>query len=132
MLSENSYKREYIEACRARIATQVAAWDKLSAVSPDLEPAFFNNMVIVLNSYFTNRMRGMEGKDGNPLNEVCVLTNSLMGNDETLAADSTITWEPDRTVLGLAVGDPIRLTRDDFVRLADAFFEELEGKYPIG
>jgi hypothetical protein len=131
MLSENSYKREYIEACRARIAAQVAAYDQLSAVDPDFEPAFFNNMVIVLGGYFANRMRGMEGKDGNPLNEVRVLTNSMMNNDERLAADSTISWDASRTVLGLHVGDRIALTRDDFVRLSDAFFAELEAKYPV-
>ncbi|MCU1440227.1 MAG: hypothetical protein JWP85_1224 [Rhodoglobus sp.] len=132
MLSENSYSREYIDTCRARVASQVAAFDKLAGVDPEFEHAYFNNMVIVLNSYFTNRMRGMEGKDGNPLNEVRVLSNSMMGNRETVAADSAITWRPEATVLGLDVGDSIRIDRDGFVRLADAFFAELEGKYLHG
>ena len=131
MLSENSYKREYIEACRARVASQVAAYDRLTAVEPDFEPVFFNNMVIVLGGYFTNRMRGMEGRDGNPLNEVRVLTTSMMGNNERLAADSTINWDASHTVLGHRVGDEIHLTRDDFLRLSEAFFAELEARYPI-
>jgi hypothetical protein len=129
MLSENSYSREYIDTSRERVASQVAAFDKLAGVDADFEHAFFNNMVIVLNAYFANRMRGMEGKDGNPLNEVRVLSNSMMGNGETLAPDNAITWRPEATVLGLDVGDPIRIDRDAFLRLAHAFFVELEAKY---
>jgi hypothetical protein len=129
MLSENSYTREYIDSCRGRVAAQIAAFDRLPAVNPEFEHAFFGNMVIVLHACFANRMRGMEGKDGNPLNEVRVLTNSMLGGGESLVADSTITWRPDATVLGLDVGDPIRIDRDGFVHLSDAFFAELEGKY---
>lgn len=132
MLSENSYKREYIEACKARIAKQVAVWDRLAAVDLDFESAFFNNMVIVLDGYFMHRMRGMEGKDGNPLNEVRVLSTSMMSNNERLVADSTVSWDASRTVLGYRVGDDIRVTRDDFARLCAAFFAELEARYPIG
>jgi hypothetical protein len=33
---------------------------------------------------------------------------------------------PEKSVLGLQVGEEVKLTEADFVRLADAFFAELE------
>jgi len=38
-------------------------------------------MVLVLDSSFSHRQRTMELKDGNPLNEVRVLCNSILEND---------------------------------------------------
>jgi hypothetical protein len=71
----------------------------------------------------------MEGKDGNPLNEVRVLCTTLMENDGVLAADKQIRLRPETSVLHLAVGDEIRLTQGEFVRLAEGFFAEIEKKY---
>lgn len=71
----------------------------------------------------------MEGKDGNPLNEVRVLGNSIMHDDGVLTVDKTIKLKAATSVLGLEYGDPIRLTADDFARLAAAFFTELERRF---
>jgi hypothetical protein len=62
----------------------------------------------------------MEGKDGNPLKEVRVLCTSLMENDGVLAADKQIRLRPETSILHLAVGDEIRLTQGEFLRLAEA------------
>jgi hypothetical protein len=86
-------------------------------------------MVLVLDSFFTHRLRGMEGKDGNPLNEVRVLCSSLVENGGAFGADSTIKMNPATSVLGYEVGDAIRVSQPDFVRLAEAFFAEIEKKY---
>ncbi len=86
-------------------------------------------MVLSLDSHFTHRARALEGKDGNPLNEVRVLCNSLVQNGGVLAADKTIRLKPAASVLGYEVGDEIRLTEAAFVRLAEAFFAEIESKY---
>jgi hypothetical protein len=95
-----------------------------------LEPHLFNHMVLALNDYFCHRARGMEGKDGNPLNEVRMLANSIASADGTLQSDKTIRYDPANAVLNYAVGDAIRLSADDFTRLCAAFFDEIERKYP--
>jgi hypothetical protein len=91
------------------------------------EPVF-DNIVLVPDSYFTHRARGREGKDGNPLNEVRVLCNSMVDNDGLLAADKTIKLDASKSVLGY-VGDEILVTEADFVRLSEALFAEMEKKY---
>lgn len=94
-----------------------------------LEAAFFNNMVLALDHYFLHRGRKLEGKDGNPLNEVRIICDSLTDNGGVVAADKTIRMEPDNSVLGLEVGDEIELTEEAFRELARRFLEEIEGRY---
>jgi hypothetical protein len=48
--------------------------------------------------------------DGNPLNEVRMLCDSILRNGGVLAADKTIKFNPAQSVLKLRVGDPITLT----------------------
>ena len=76
-----------------------------------------------------DRRRGQEGKDGNPLNEVRMIADSLLLNDGVLTANSTIKYNPAKAVLGLRIGDAITLTRADFERLAAAFFAEMHAKF---
>jgi hypothetical protein len=42
---------------------------------------------------------------------------------------SSLKLPPDKSVLKLRTGDTIALTHAEFVRLADAFFAEIEEKY---
>jgi hypothetical protein len=144
MLGVSSYPQDYIDYCRESVRRQVAAYEDLmaaarGAASGDaagvegaieaFEPRFFNNMVLVLDACFVHRLRKTEGKDGNPLSEVRVLCASLLTNDGVLGKDSQIKLKPETSVLGLSVGDEIRIAHDDFVRLADAFFSELEARF---
>jgi hypothetical protein len=76
-----------------------------------------------------HRARGLEKKDGNPLNEVRILCNSMMNNNDLMCADKTIKFDPAKSVLKYRVGDEIKLNEADFVRLAAAFFAEIESKY---
>jgi hypothetical protein len=55
---------------------------------------------------------------------------SIMQNDGVLAADKTIKLKPETSVLGYAVGDQIALHASDFARLAQAFFDEIERRFP--
>src|SRR5205807_2695742 len=80
-----------------------------------------------------------EGKDGNPLNEVRILCNSILLNQGRLQVDRLPGWPnststgmelpPEKSVLKLKVGEEVRLNESDFVRLSKAFFAELEKKF---
>jgi hypothetical protein len=143
MLAMNSYPRRWIDACRSRTDAQVRAFRRVAAASSraagkgagpvraleEFEAAFFNNLVIVPDAYFGHRTRGIEKKDGNPLNEVRVLANSMMQNDGVMLADCTIRMSPLTSVLGYAVGDTIRVRTDGFARIAEAFFVEVEKRF---
>ncbi len=134
MFAVTTYAQDYIDECRARMEAQLAAYKRLassatrSAVT-SFEPFFFNNLTLVLDNYFVHRTRAIEGKDGNPLNEVRMLCTSILGNHGVLGVDKTITYTPEKSVLKLRIGDDIRLDEAQFRRLFSAFFAEIENKF---
>ena len=137
MLMRGDYPSEYVETVRAMVADNVASYAALGLPEEnDFERGYVHQLLLALDSYFTHRGRGLEGKDGNPLNEVRMITDSLQGNDAQgpivplLAGNSTIKYKPESSVLGLAVGDPIDLSVADYERLANAFLDELEKRFP--
>ena len=139
MLCNNAYRTDYVEAARAQIAGSVDAFRTMAAAADrDLalrdavaafEPTFFNSLVLALDSHFTHRGRTVEGKDGNPANEVRVLCSSLTENGGVLLADKGIKLRAADSVLGLEPGDPIAIRADDFERLADGFFAVIEERF---
>jgi len=113
MLCANSCTKQYINDCRSRIAAQVSAWQALLAAAKgqrlegaleEFEPHFFNTMVLSLDSHFVHRARAMEKKDGNPLNEVRMLSNSIMNNRGVMGADKTIKCDPAKSVCSAGSG----------------------------
>ncbi len=86
-------------------------------------------MVIVLDPYFVHRLRQVTGKDGNPLNEVELVTESLVNNDGVLRGNKVIKFVPEESVLGLDTGDRIQLNASRFSRLAKAFLTDLDRKF---
>jgi hypothetical protein len=141
MLSVNTYPKDFIEGCRAQVAQQLEAYDTLlhaaeqsgdaptQAALQAFEPLFFNNLVLVLDNMFLHRSRMLERKDGNPMNEVRVLCQSILNNDSRLGADKTIKLDATRSVLGHKIGDAIGLTASAFRRLSEAYFGEIERTY---
>ena len=122
MLCVNKYPQDYLDRCRSRVKQQLGVYrdlmaattgrdktknPKIGAAVESFEPVFFNNMVLVLDSYFVHRSRTMEGKDGNPLNEVRVLCNSILENKSVLRANKTIKLKPDASVLKLKPAIPL-------------------------
>src|SRR5437868_6214000 len=135
MLGVSSYKKDYVEDCRAKVEVQLAAWRKLAAGADKaavaaFAPGYFATMVLAVDHYFLHRLRKQEGKDGNPLNELRMLCNGIQENGGVLSADSTIKYDPARSVSGVAIGARIVLDETTFARLAGAFFDEIEKNYP--
>jgi hypothetical protein len=144
MLSVSAYPQQYIDEARARIGQQGAAFAALArevrgragggpggagAALDALEPEYFANLVIALDSHFVHRSRGQERKDGNAMNEVRVLVSSIQHHDSIMTAEKGIRLDPARSVLGIEYGDRIRIDAEGFARLAAAFFEALEATY---
>jgi hypothetical protein len=141
MLGRKNYTKEEVDHCKAAIDRQLAAYkalvkgvantadEKAGSALAAFEAEFFNNMTLVLDRYFVHRIRPVAGKDGNPLNEVEMLCDSLMNNNGILQASTVLKLIPEQSVLKLQFGDPIRLTAEEFERLAAAFFAEIELKF---
>jgi hypothetical protein len=136
MLGVSSYTQDHIDQARRRIAEQVSTYDDLVAAAGGpgnaadaFAPRFFGNLVIVLDALFMHRLRGKEGKDGNPINEVRMLSLSQVEHGGVLTADKTIRYKPETSILGLAIGDEIVIDESGFVRLADAYFAEIEKRF---
>jgi hypothetical protein len=141
MLGRKDYTQEELDNATSAINKQVAAYKKLAkavdatadpkaaAALEAFEPLFFNNMTLVLDRSFVHRIRPVTGKDGNPLNEVELLTESLMNNDGVFRGNTVIKYVPEESVLKLNIGDRIRLSAAQFERLAKAFLADIERKF---
>jgi hypothetical protein len=136
MLGRKTYTQEELDHGRTAIDRQLAVYKTLvdelpsgSTSRADFEAAFLNNLTLVLDRYYVHRVRAVAGKDGNPLNEVEMIAESLMNNDGVLQAHTVLKYLPEQAVVQLKVGDRIRLSLDDFERLSSAFFAELERRF---
>jgi hypothetical protein len=135
MLGVRKYQQSYIDKCRTRVQADIAAFQAMAAAAANptaieaFEPTFFNNMVFVLDELFVHRLRTVEGKDGNPLNEVRIICDSLMNHNGKMTPEKAIKYVPEKTVLGYGAGDEIKLTAADFQRLSDAYLTEIEKKF---
>jgi hypothetical protein len=90
---------------------------------------FFNNLTLVLDGYYAQRLRMVTSKDGTLLNEVELICDSLMNNKGILGGNNVINYVPDQSVVKLHIGDKIHLTAEEFERLSAAFFAQLERKF---
>jgi hypothetical protein len=141
MLGRKDYRVEELAAARAAVEAQLTAYRALAdavaatgdpaagAALAALEPVLFGNLVLTLDRFFVHRVRPVTGKDPNPLNEVELLAEALVVHDGVLTTNKVIKYAADRTVLGLAPGERVRLGVDDFDRLAAAYLAELETRF---
>jgi hypothetical protein len=142
VLGRKNYTQEEIDQARSAVDGQLATYRDLLRVLDDgdagpdaravqqaFETHFFANLTLALDRYFVHRIRPVTGKDGNPLNEVELIAESLMTNGGVLQTNKVIKYVPAEAVLGLEPGNRIQLTADDFARLSAAFFSELERRF---
>jgi hypothetical protein len=142
MLGRKTYTPEELAHAETAIDEQLAAYrdlreaidggtadPRVASALDAFEPLFFNNMTLVLDRYFVHRLRLVAGRDGNPLNEVELLADSLINNDGVLRGNNVIRLAPERSVLKLDVGDRIRLSAAQFERLAKAFLADVRSRF---
>jgi hypothetical protein len=97
MLGRKNYTQEELDHAKAAIDQQLAAYKmlvkavdaappypKVTSAPEAFEPLLFNNMTLVLDRYFVHRLRVVTGKDDNRLNEVELISESLMSNGGVL------------------------------------------------
>jgi hypothetical protein len=135
MLGRKNYEQDEIDRARAAVERQLIAYRKLAgAVSDpsaleDFDEPFFATLMLALDRPFVHRLRTATGKDTNALNEVELIVDALINNVGVFRGASVIKYVPEQSVVGLRPGDRVSLTADQFERLADAFFTELDRKF---
>ena len=141
MLGRKTYTAAEIENGHETIHDLLSTHDRLvtafasnpagevPAALNDFDPLFFNGLVLVLDRLYVHRVRLVTGKDNHALNEVELLADSLLNHGGVFNAGTVVKCDPSTSVVGLAPGDAIRLSAEQFRRLAEAFFAELEKRF---
>ncbi len=137
MLSVNQYDSVYIARCRKMVEREVAAFQAVKASANKgngkgnagtevFERLFTSSLIVMLDRCFVHRSRTIEGKDGNPMNQVRMLCDSILENDGVLAANKTIRFDVAKSILKCKPGDPIEVSVAEFVALAEAYLASIE------
>jgi hypothetical protein len=124
MLLRTGYDRTYVGACRESLGAAIEELRRVGASS-----AAWTQLLPALDRWFELRNPKVEGRDGNPLNEVRVMAASVTENGSVMTIPKGIKLDPDTSVLGFAEGEEISLDGDAFERLFDAFLAEVEAKF---
>ena len=124
MLPRTGYDRHYVADCRQSVGAAVEELRRVGAGS-----VAWNQLVVALEQWFALRAPKVEGRDGNPLNEVQVIAGSVTEHGAVMTVPKGIKLRPEASVLGFEEGEEISLDGDAFERLFDAFLAEVEAKY---
>jgi hypothetical protein len=129
MLGRKTFSPDELAHGRAAVKQQVAAFDELGDVPADVETTWFGGLALALDRRYVHRVRMVTGKEGTPLNELELVVEALIDHDGVLTPGPVIRYDAASSVLGVAPGDRVALTRDGFVSLAEACFSELDEKF---
>lgn len=141
MLGRKTFTQDEIDHADQAVRDQLSAYRRVAdavrasgdaeaqAALAALEPTLFNGVTLALDRRFVHRLRGVTGKNSTPLNELELVTASLMDNGGSLQTDSVIKYRSDDTVLKLEPGDRIVLDAERFEALSAGVFDELRDKY---
>jgi hypothetical protein len=124
MLPRTGYDRHYVAACRESVGAAVEELRRVGAGS-----VAWNQLVVALEHWFAERIPKVEGRDGNPLNEVRVIAESVTEHGAVMTVPKGIKLRAEASMLGFEPGEEISLDGDAFERLFDAFLAEVEAKY---
>jgi hypothetical protein len=129
-----------IDACRAGIAGQVQAYRdlvgaaskasgmslvRIDAALSAFEPAFFGNLLVMLDARFAQRARDASAS-ASASTEVALLAAALLHHGGVLRSDAALPYDADASVLRIDLGERVALNADDLETLAAAFLAELE------
>ena len=123
MQLRTGYDRHYVAACRESVGAAVAELRRAGAGS-----AAWNQLMPALDRWFGIRNPKAEGRDGNPINEVRAIAESVTEHGSVMVVPRGIKLAPETSVLGFEEGEEISLDGDSFERLFDAFLAEVEAK----
>jgi uncharacterized protein (UPF0548 family) len=123
MLLRTGYDRHYVANCRESVGAAVEELRRVGAGS-----AAWNQLVPALDRWFAIRNPKVEGRDGNPINEVRAIAESVTEHGSVMAVPKGIKLSEEGSVLGFLDGEEISLDGDSFERLFDAFLAEVEAK----
>lgn len=124
MLPRTGYDRHYVAACRESVGAAIEELRRVGAGS-----AAWNQLAPALDRWFSLRNPKVEGRDGNPINEVRVIAESVTEYGSVMTVPRGIKLAPEASVLGFEPGEEISLDGDAFERLFDAFLTEVEARY---
>jgi hypothetical protein len=130
MLAQKTYPTEHIDRCRLAVDERIAAYHRAVADTgarqrTTFEQLYCRDLMVLLDAWFMHRTRAVEGKDGNPANEVRMLAASIIHHNGVLAADSTIRYRAEHSITELEIGAPINLTIDQTQHLAHAYLDTI-------
>src|SRR5262245_3538236 len=114
MLPRTGFDRHYVASCRESVG---AAMDELRRV--EAGSVAWNQLVVALEHWFAQRIPKIEGRDGNPLNEVRVIAGSVIEHGAVMTVPKGIKLRSDSSVLGFEEGEELSLDGDAFERLFD-------------
>jgi hypothetical protein len=123
MLLRTGYDRHYAARCRESVGAAVEELRRVGAGS-----AAWNQLVPALDRWFSLRNPKVEGRDGNPINEVRALAESVTEHGSVMTVPKGIKLSAETSVLGFEPDEEISLDGDAFERLFDAFLAEVEAK----
>jgi hypothetical protein len=129
MLARSTYDQAYIDGARADVLASLTAWRDAGVADAAATRAFLEGIVLRLEHAFVHRLRAAEGRDGNPLNEVRVLADSLLRHGGVLVVEKTIRLDPATSVLGSTPGERIELDEPGVTRLAEAYLDGIAATY---
>jgi hypothetical protein len=124
MLLRTGYDRHYVANCRESVGAAVEELRRVGAGS-----AAWNQLMVALDRWFSLRNPKVEGRDGNPINEVRAIAESVTEHGSVMTVPRGIKLAPESSVLGFEEAEEISLDGDAFERLFDAFLAEVEEKF---
>ena len=140
MLGRKDYTKDELANATKTVNDTVAAYKKLAkaveasgdakaaAALEAFEPVLFRDLTLTLDRLFVHRIRKVAGNDNNPLNEVELITESILAG-APFTTNNVLKYVPEESVTGLKPGDKIDLTAEEFERLAKAFLADIKTKF---